>query len=337
MAPTLREELLDFFSEPAFIVDGRGKLLQANESASELLAPLRIGGALGDRLVGGEQEMNTILKRCMRTTSRLPCSLALRSSSGPRRLQAVCRRLNHGGDGPQYAFSLRMGERNRFASLNKEIDDLHADIRERKRLEAALRVSLQRNELLFRELQHRVKNNIQTLMTMLHRQASSSRNEEFRALAQTAVQRLLAMSKAFETMYGTDIYSSVPADALIRSVVEAVRQTFGGDYSVKYAMDHQWEVPSAKAGALALIINEALTNAYKHGANGTAVSVEITLSGNGKQHVLTIRDKGPGFPEDFASSRSLGLALIRGLCSQLEARVEMRNEKGAVVTVIIPS
>ncbi|ANK79989.1 MAG: hypothetical protein TEF_03685 [Rhizobiales bacterium NRL2] len=334
--PTIAE-LMEFAAEPIFFVDGCGTVLDANSRALEVLAGLGIGDVLPDRIEGGSEAFDRIIRRSARTSSALPCGIVLNGGAGSERYKAECRRFGGVEAGaPVFGFRLRVRDANRFAALKDRIDDLNDEVRERRRLQLRLEQSLEANERLLKELQHRVKNNIQMLTALLGQQAMRANDPRFLDLVETARQRLLAIGRAHEFMYRTGQFAFVPAADFIGSLVDLLRESFEGDVRIRVDLHHGWQVPHERANTLALIVNELVVNAYQHGRVDGRCAIAVRLERTPDTHLLTVRDDGPGFPEGVENSDSLGLVLVRGLCNDLGGRLEMVNEGGAVARVRVP-
>jgi two-component sensor histidine kinase len=167
---------------------------------------------------------------------------------------------------------------------------------ERQRSEARLQAALDRQELLTREMSHRVKNSLATVAGLLSLQARTTESQQAR---------------------------DALADA--RSRVEAVAQVH----------DQLWRQPDLAALAipLGLFVNELVTNAVKYAYPGThgPVRVEAVPSGEGKVR-LSVSDDGVGLPEGFdtaAARRSLGMRVIHGLARQLGGDLAVSGSTGA--------
>lgn len=328
--------LLDFAAEPLFFVDGDGVILDANNRAKRALGGADTGDALPDRIQGGRETFRRIVARSARTSSALPCGLTLDAAGGGTAFKAECRRFGRPGEPLRFGFRLRVREAGRFAALKRRIDDLNRENRERRLLQRRLEQSLESNERLLRELQHRVKNNIQLLTALLAQQAARAGNDEFSALVETARQRLLSIGRAHEFMYRTGYFANVPAADFIGALVDLLREGFVGDVRIDMDLQSDWQVPHERANTLALIVNELVVNAYKHGVRDGVRRIGVCLAREADAHVLTVRDHGPGFPDDADVSGSLGLVLVRGLCNDLDAGVEMFNDGGAVTRIRVP-
>jgi len=186
------------------------------------------------------------------------------------------------------------------------------DLSERKQAETQQR-------LLLNELNHRTKNNMQMLQSLLSTAARSTKSEEARHVLDEAGGRIAAMAAAQRVLYGTTDASRFSAEKFLSAVVETVQQTLRPEVRIVRASANS-VLSNDVAMPLALILNELLTNAAKHGVNDAAqdgVRVGFT-EGNGRFE-LYVEDDGPGFDLDAVRDTSSGLRLVLGLARQLHA------------------
>ncbi len=190
------------------------------------------------------------------------------------------------------------------------------DLSERKQAETQQR-------LLLNELNHRTKNNMQVLQSLLASAARSAKNEEAQRVLQEAGGRIAAMAAAQRVLYGTSDASRFSADQFLTAVVETVQQTLPPGVMVA-------QTPGAgvlsndMAMPLALILNELLTNAAKHGVNRTtSTTVRVRLADVGGAFELSVEDEGPGFDLEKVRNSSSGLRLVLGLARQLHGEFKV--------------
>jgi two-component sensor histidine kinase len=120
-------------------------------------------------------------------------------------------------------------------------------------------------------------------------------------------------------------------------VTSSSRQTFGKEVSIRIDADDDY-LPNEISMPLALILNELLTNAAKHGINGRGTGeILVTLHRQGDQMALTVEDDGPGFDVLATGRRSSGLGLVRGMCRQLRGTFEVERKAGARCIVRFPA
>jgi PAS domain S-box-containing protein len=196
------------------------------------------------------------------------------------------------------------------------------DISDRKSAETQQRI-------LLAELNHRVKNNLQMLYSLLQNTRRRTHSEEARAVLKDAAQRVSAMAAAQQLLYSAGNPHSFQATEFLQAVLEAAKQAF--DKNVDIAVESTpGELSNETAIPLALILSELLTNAVKHGVNGRGTgAIKVGLSCDGAACSLKVEDDGPGFSLEEATSRSSGLHLIMGLARQLNGTFEVQPGPGA--------
>jgi two-component sensor histidine kinase len=203
------------------------------------------------------------------------------------------------------------------------------DISERRQAEY-------RQRMLLDELNHRVKNNLQMLHALLRTAQRETEDKEARAVLEDAAHRVGAIAASQRALYGSESASSFNTREFLHAVCQAAQQTFAGDVKIKIEAD-SGEMSNEISMPLALILNELLTNAVKHGLKGRrhgTVKVELARRDNG--YVLAVEDGGDGFELKPSARRSSGLGLIRGLARQLGGHFAVERGDGARCIVTFP-
>jgi PAS domain S-box-containing protein len=254
-----------------------------------------------------------------------PMAVALKENRAVRGEEAVAERP----DGTRVPFipyptPLRDADGNLIGAINMLVD-----VSERKQAEYQQRILLD-------ELNHRVKNNLQMLHSLLRTAQRESNNDEARAVLEGAAHRIGAIAAAQRVLYGAQSASSFSANEFLQAVCHAAQQAFAGDVEIEVAPS-DGELSNEISMPLALILNELLTNAVKHGRNGRrrgAVKVQLTRSG--EHFDLMVEDDGAGFELRPSSRRSSGIGLVTGLARQLGGTFEVQRTAGARCVVSFP-
>jgi two-component sensor histidine kinase len=182
--------------------------------------------------------------------------------------------------------------------------------------------------VLLKELNHRVKNNMQMLQSLLSAARRETHSTEARNVLADATRRVAAMAAAQQVLYEESRPTSFEAKDFLQSVCATSQNSFDGSTGI--VIEEATGVLSNDAAMpLALILNELLTNAVKHGANGGS-PIRVGLNSGGESSCLWVQDSGPGF--DLSSAmhkRSSGLGLVGGLARQLSGTVAVERGKGA--------
>lgn len=190
---------------------------------------------------------------------------------------------------------------------------LMEDVTELRARERMLRVK----EATIREVHHRVKNNLQTIESLLRMQMRRTGSLEVKEAFSEAITRIGAMSVAHEMLsYSHD--ESVPILPMVRAVAEQVKSGLVGvDAHIRVEVcGAVGAIDAQGASSLALAIAEIVHNAIEHGFEGRTVgTVNIDLAREGCVLTACIEDDGCGLPEGFSLEQgvSMGLVLVRTL------------------------
>lgn len=322
--------LLDIFPDPVIIVDPDGRVIEGNRAAD-----VRFGAVTADVMLGAlsdtpEPELLTFVRRCTASTALLPGRISIAG----RATKIYGARI--GEPNPKRLVALRLAPEapSEFALLTRKIDELNAEVANRRRTQALLEESLSEKLVLLRELHHRVKNNIQFVLGLFSARRRQPGPPELMDFLDVASQRLLAIGTVQQLMYQAESIGCVDAAEFVRRLCDAIAATLDPRITVTANADSA-EIGADNAFALALILNELVTNAAKHGVpeGGT---IRIGLHVDGPEAVLTVEDDGPGLPPDRPASRASGLGLVRGLARQAGARMEVRPGPGARWRIAVP-
>lgn len=178
--------------------------------------------------------------------------------------------------------------------------------------------------MLFREIHHRVKNNMQSVQALVGLQdIPEEAKQDLRS-------RFAAMAAMHQHIYQHDRYVDIDAHDFIPAVVEQVKAAYGSDIQLRYEVDHIL-IGRDQATPLALLLSELVTNALKYafqdGSGGTII-VALSPEGDGYSNLI-VRDTGVGMPEN-QNPRSMGMRLVKGVVAQLEGTYYFQNDGGTV-------
>jgi PAS domain S-box-containing protein len=205
------------------------------------------------------------------------------------------------------------------------------DISERKQAEG-------HQKILLDELNHRVKNNMQMLHALLRGAYRETSSVEARAVLADASQRVAAMAAAQQVLYDAGNAARYSAGDFLQAVCASARQAFGVVVDISIAECAGAELANDTVIPLALILNELLTNAVKHGVNAPGGGlIKVGLTKNYDGFVLYVEDEGPGFDFERAQRRSSGLGLVSGLVQQLRGTFQVERTGGARCVVRFPA
>lgn len=211
------------------------------------------------------------------------------------------------------------------------------DMTEARRREQEIKVK----DATIREVHHRVKNNLQTIASLLRIQARRSDSDEVRRALAEANERVGSMAVVHDLLAGSD-EERVDFTQAARTVVGLVRRGLVGEEShVEVSVTGSTGLVDAHAAtSLALAVAELVHNAIEHGyPPGATGRVEVAMRRVPGELVLAVRDDGAGLPEGFdaAVSANLGLAIVRTVVEDdLRGTISFSSARGATVTVRVP-
>jgi len=217
------------------------------------------------------------------------------------------------------------------------------DITERKQAEEKIRQSLKEKDILLREVHHRVKNNMQIIVSMLRIQSKMVDNPFVLDVLQESKNRILSMAIVHEKLYRTDNLVSINLLEYMNSLAETLISDFSPDeslISLSLVCDPSIEMTIDAGIPLGLIMNELITNSFKHGfipKKKGKISITIVADETGFLNI-TYRDTGKGLPPEFdiESSNTLGMQIISNLIFQTSGEITFESDKGTVVKMKIP-
>jgi PAS domain S-box-containing protein len=197
------------------------------------------------------------------------------------------------------------------------------DLSERNSYEEKLKQAVADKDLLAREIDHRVKNSLTIVGSLLSMQRGTSTSPETRAALADAADRVIAVARIHERLHQSHQLGVMAfADYLEQLCTDLAGSMQRKGVVLNFRADTV-NLPAEQALSLALIANELVTNAFKHGCAAGATAVSVTLEQQPDALVLTVSDNGAGLPKGQSDQTpSLGFKLIDALCRQLEASTE---------------
>lgn len=186
---------------------------------------------------------------------------------------------------------------------------------------------MKEKEMLLKEVHHRVKNNLQTVSSLLRMQSRRVDDPNFRSVIQSSQNRVVCMAMVHEMLYMRNDLAKIEYRTYVQDLGDyLIKSIKGPESQIRLHIDiPQIELGIDTAIPLGLLINEAVTNALKYGfKDRDEGEISIILEKEDKtEYVLRIGDNGIGFPEavNHSTTKSLGLKLIHNLSRQLKGTV----------------
>lgn len=188
-------------------------------------------------------------------------------------------------------------------------------------------------EWLLKEIHHRVKNNLQVVMSLLNTQSHYLKDDAAREAIKNSQNRIHSMSLIHKKLYQSNNIVSVNMDLYIRELVEYLKETLNTGQRICFEINADpVELNSAQSVPLSLILNETIMNSIKHAfPDGREGIISISLVALHENRIrLTIKDNGIGYNgsfDDLKASSSLGIKLIIGFSGELNATIQFNDTK----------
>lgn len=218
------------------------------------------------------------------------------------------------------------------------------DITERQRAQQKLESALQEKTILLNEVHHRVKNNLQVISSLLNLQATHTADPRLRAALGESQSRVRAMALTHQLLYERKDYSRIDLGEYLERLAQSLSGTYHESRAnvalTRVVPDERQFVDFERAISCGLVVNELVTNAFKHAfPDGRGGEIRIELQASADELALIVADDGAGLPENFdlAKISSLGLQLVPLFVEQIGGRFSLEPRPGVRFSMYFPN
>jgi PAS domain S-box-containing protein len=314
--PSIPLALIDYLPDAVIIVDADGRITRANPRTAALFGyePQALLGQPIEALMPERFQQKHVAQR----TGFLGTSSVRTMGAG---LELYGRR----SDGTEFPVDIMLSP---LESLEgKVVLAVVRDITERLDADRQRQLAA-RSETLMREIHHRVKNNLQVILSLLSVQAENVHDPAALAIITESESRIRSVSLIHEKLYRSQELGAIDFAEYINDLCVHLFHSFGAsDLGIRLELN----VDGVRLGVdsavpCGLIVNELVSNALKHAfADGRSGAVTVALSNAGDRVELVVRDDGVGWPDglDISTSKGLGLQLVSLLANQLDGELDV--------------
>ena len=194
----------------------------------------------------------------------------------------------------------------------------------------------QLQDVLMREIEHRVRNSLSIVGGLLSMQERTASNDETAIALRSASSRVVAIARIHERLYKAKNLESVEFGAYLAALCDDLARTAAHDGLTFDVQTEAINIPVDQAVPLALVANELITNACKYAGRQGPAKIVARLTADDAKLTLAISDTGPGVPPSFDAKASIGLGMqvVSALVQQVRGMVEM-PQPGAPATFVI--
>jgi two-component sensor histidine kinase len=240
-----------------------------------------------------------------------------------------------------------IGKKDEFGNMAVLVNDFFTqrekllnEIRERTEAEIKIRLSeddlrnsLKEKEVLIKEVHHRVKNNLQVIISLIKLQSDSISDTATVQHLTTILNRIRSIAYVHELLYRSHDLSRIDFESYLNKIVQSLRSMYS-DESTRIRIEIESKnvfLTVDKAVPCAIIINELISNSMKHAFKGRVKGIiNIRMNGNNGNYELSICDDGIGLGTGLINNdtKTLGLYLVSSLAEQLDAELNISNKVG---------
>jgi PAS domain S-box-containing protein len=235
---------------------------------------------------------------------------------------------------------IRLDGETRFVEINSipitfrdkpAIQTVIHDITNRKEKEQNIQDSLDKKELLLKEIHHRVKNNLAVISGLIELQTMNIEEESTLNTLRDCQHRIHSIGMIHEKLYQSEALSDIGFDVYLKELVQSISRTYTSDgkkIDITYDLE-PLSIDFDKAIPCSLIVNEVIVNCFKHAFKSTDEGkIKITSTFDEPEIIIKIEDDGSGFPADFdiGDQTSLGMTLMQTLARQLDGEINFLSE-----------
>jgi PAS domain S-box-containing protein len=295
-----------------------GRILDVNEAYCVMTGYTR------ERLLAMDIEDIDATRPSPRTLERHAERMAL---TGWERFESKHRRADGSAFDVEVS-SYRMPGRGRFLCFIR-------DITRRREAQSRIESLLKEKDVLFREVQHRVKNNLNAMQSLLSIQAAHAKDSAAAAVLADAQSRLGSMGLLYDMLYRSDEVERLSLNAYLPALVQQVAATFPNRDSVSVeTVAEDIVLPVKVLSTIGILVNELITNAMKHAFEGREGGrLRVSAAKAGERVLIKVEDDGKGMPEGRDPGAGLGLKLARLLAQQIDASISIEGGKGTKVAL----
>jgi two-component sensor histidine kinase len=215
-------------------------------------------------------------------------------------------------------------------------EELNTENQIRKEAENLAKSALHEREILLSEIHHRVKNNLAIISALINLQIENLKDEESKVIFEETKDRIYSMALIHNQLYQNKSFAQIEFAQYINNFCSYLIKSYQTiptieiiEHTEKIMLDIKTAIPCA------LILNELITNSFKHAFKNQAKGkIEVGLKKEGEHTLFWVADTGSGMDKSQLQSNSMGMSLITSLVDQIEGKLEYSNENGSRFAII---
>ncbi|TVR67357.1 MAG: PAS domain S-box protein, partial [Spirochaetaceae bacterium] len=228
----------------------------------------------------------------------------------------------------------------RLPGRETELFSIDLDVTDQRQAEAAVRRLALEKETLLKEVQHRIKNTMNTMVSLLALQADALGDSEAAGALHDAGSRFRSMEVLYDQLYRGDTHNSGSTREYLNPLVTRIVEVFhnGAAIRVTTGVD-DITLDAKRLSSVGMIVNELITNAMKYAfSDGRHGELAVYLNARESDVTLIVEDNGPGIhaPRKPEASIGFGTTMVRALAEELRGTIRFENDHGTRVVLVFP-
>jgi two-component sensor histidine kinase len=228
-------------------------------------------------------------------------------------------------------------EEQKFAQSLAQLLSLALETNKKKLYREKLEKIIAEKEVLIAEVNHRVKNNMSVIISLLELQKLKSEDDHGHNLLDEVIKKVYSMSAIQDRLHISDDFSEINLKVYLSDLVNNLNESYGANKNIHIILDLEPVLLDiTKAVPLGLIANEVLTNAFKYAFNSTNSdpTLEISCSYQNDKILVRIKDNGPGMKKSDLKHGGMGHELIDNLCKQISGEMNFNFTNGVEMNLL---
>jgi len=205
------------------------------------------------------------------------------------------------------------------------------DISEKRKVAQKLKSSLKEKELLLAEVHHRVKNNLAIISGLINLQAESLKDQQSKRIFEDTKDRIYSMAMIHNQLYQHNSFAQIEFSQYIKNFCTYLLQSYRTDSNIeieenteKIQLDIKTAIPCA------LILNELITNSFKHAFKGQDTGkIDVGFKKENGNITFWVADTGSGMDAMLLKSTTMGMNLVTSLVEQIDGKLDYENRNGS--------
>ena len=202
-----------------------------------------------------------------------------------------------------------------------------------------LNKALSERTVMLQEIHHRVKNNMQTISTLLGMEVDKMPDTAAKGALTASQQRIQAMASVHDVLYRSEHLDRVDLSDYTRDLVDTLLQTALCPIELDLQVSEAGTVDLSFAVCLGMVLNELVSNALKHGFDPrTGGKLRVALTSNGRCVVLEVEDNGKGLPDGFVPEEQsgVGMSVVTSIVRHRGGQIDFRSDGGTCWRLELP-